>query len=289
MTAGRTTENDYQKGHIKGSFRSRLANWTALILRGPRFAPRRLFVDARSSWIVAAVFLTLVPVTMILIDDRVSAAVRALPTPLVEIFNEVTDFGKSGWLLFPLGFSLLVLALAPQSQRPIASVSACLAVRVGFLFAAISLPGLFTLVVKQLIGRARPQAALAHALDFHPLVLQAQYMSLPSGHSTTAFAAAAAISALWPRMGWLGWSYAILIGASRVLVNAHYPSDVVASAVIGVVGALAVREYFALRGLAFGVTPDGGIRAFAGPSLRRIRKVACAFRYPERSAANHGN
>jgi undecaprenyl-diphosphatase len=72
------------------------------------------------------------------------------------------------------------------------------------------------------------------------------------------------------------WIYVVLISVSRVVVTAHYPSDVLAGAVVGVAGALLVRRYFALRGLAFSVGPDGAVQQWPGPSLRRIKSVARA-------------
>jgi len=83
-----------------------------------------------------------------------------------------------------------------------------------------------------------------------------------------------AVGALWPRARPVMWTYAVAIAVSRVVLTAHFPSDVVAGAVVGVVGALLVRDWFAARGLAFGFGPDGGIRPFAGPSFARIKRVA---------------
>jgi undecaprenyl-diphosphatase len=70
------------------------------------------------------------------------------------------------------------------------------------------------------------------------------------------------------------WPYALGIAVSRVVVTAHFPSDVIAGAVVGVVGALLVREWFAARGLAFVLRPDGGIRPPPRPSWARINRVA---------------
>ena len=44
-----------------------------------------------------------------------------------------------------------------------------------------------------------------------------------------------------------------LIALSRVVVTAHYPSDVVAGAIVGAIGALLVRDWFAARRLGFAV------------------------------------
>ena len=79
--------------------------------------------------------------------------------------------------------------------------------------------------------------------------------AFPSGHATTAFAAAIAFGALWPRLRPLLWTYAIVIALSRVIVTAHHPSDVVAGAIAGAVGALLVRDWMAARRLGFLVRP----------------------------------
>jgi undecaprenyl-diphosphatase len=158
-----------------------------------------------------------------------------------------------------------------MSQRLLAA----LAVRLGFLFVAIGLPGLVFTILKRLIGRARPLVeGAADPFIYRPLSWTVQYASFPSGHATDAFAIATAIGVLWPWTRWFMWSYAVAIAASRVVVTAHFPSDVIAGGVVGVVGALLVREWFAARGLAFALRPDGGIRPPARPSLARIKTVA---------------
>ena len=148
-------------------------------------------------------------------------------------------------------------------------------VRVGFLFAAIAVPGIFVTVVKHIFGRARP--LVGGSLDpflFHPFSLPAAYASLPSGHAATAFSVLVAFGALWPRARTLLWVYALAIATSRVVVTAHYPSDVLAGALVGVAGALLVRRWFALRSLGFSVAADGVLRQKPGPSLKRIKSVA---------------
>jgi undecaprenyl-diphosphatase len=109
---------------------------------------------------------------------------------------------------------------------------------------------------------------------FSPFKWTADYAGLPSGHATTAFAVLVAFGTLWPRGRTLLWIYALLIAASRVVVTAHYPSDVLAGAVVGVVGALLVRRYFAMRRLGFSIGPDGVVHQYPGPSVKRIKAVA---------------
>src|SRR5260221_10128756 len=107
-----------------------------------------------------------------------------------------------------------------------------------------------------------------------------EYASLPSGHAMTAFAALVAFGIIFPRLRPVLWIYALLIAASRVVVSAHYPSDVIAGAAFGAFGALLVRDCFAVRRLGFFVDPDGAIHPMTGPSRRRIKRVVRALVAP---------
>lgn len=213
---------------------------------------------------------------MVTIDAAATRGVGHLPRWIVSAFDDITDFGKSGWFLWPLGLSFLALAALPPmlttfSQRILAAIM----VRIGFLFTAIAVPSLFVTIIKRLIGRARP--LVGGSLDpflYSPFVWRADYAGMPSGHATTAFAALVAFGTLWPRSRTLWLIYALLIAISRVVVTAHYPSDVLAGALVGIAGAVMVRHYFAQRRLGFAVGPDGTIHQYAGPSLRRIKAVA---------------
>jgi undecaprenyl-diphosphatase len=73
------------------------------------------------------------------------------------------------------------------------------------------------------------------------------------------------------------WFYAVVIAVSRVVVTAHHPTDVLAGAVLGMIGALLVQNYYAVRRLVFSVTPNGRPRAMPGPSARRLKQVARAL------------
>jgi undecaprenyl-diphosphatase len=248
----------------------------ALIARPAKIHPRSASTMLRPLAIKAAIYFAVFLLCMILIDTPVMRAVGHLPRWVIWPFDQITDFGKSGWFLWPLGLLFLALAALPLPLSKISqAVLAAVMVRVGFLFLAIGVPGLFVTTVKRMIGRARPMVG-GH-IDpflFHPFIWRADYASLPSGHATTAFSVLVAFGSLWPRWRTELLIYAALISVSRMVVTAHFPSDVFAGALVGTIGTLMVRRYFALRRLVFSVGPDGALHHHPGPSLKRIKAVA---------------
>ena len=244
----------------------------ALLLRPPRFKASRLLFQPRHV-ALGALAVILVLAAMVFVDARAAAFAHTLPFALVEAFNEITDFGQSGWFLVPLAVLIALTLLANVAAGHLGGlVMTSLGVRFSYLFLAIALPGLFTTIVKRLIGRVRPSDAGPFA--YVPWSWRPEYASLPSGHATTAVAAAVAIGAVWPRARLPMWIFAVVIALSRVVITAHFVSDVIAAGFVGAAGALLVRNWYAARGLAFVPGIDGAVHPKPGPSWRRLKAVA---------------
>jgi membrane-associated phospholipid phosphatase len=256
----------------------RIGSEVVALLALPARAPRRPATGARllpAARLALALLATaaLIGAAMLVLDGWALGQQKRMPIWVINLFNEITDYGRSGWFLWPSGILIIALAiLAATTQRLARLTVVSLIVRLEFIFVAIALPGLAVTVVKRLIGRVRPSVVGPFA--YVPFSWRPDYASMPSGHATTAFAVAVALGALWPRARPLLWLYAIVIAASRVIIAAHYPSDVIAGACVGGFAALIVRNYFAARRLGFAAAPDGSVRALAGPSWRRIRSIA---------------
>ncbi|MDH5637605.1 MAG: phosphatase PAP2 family protein [Nitrospinota bacterium] len=89
-------------------------------------------------------------------------------------------------------------------------------------------------VIKPMVGRHRPCAELP---DVHQpsQVGCTDSFSFPSNHAVNSFSFAAVIGIIYPRMLIALAPIALLVALSRVAVGVHYPADVVAGAVLGVI------------------------------------------------------
>jgi membrane-associated phospholipid phosphatase len=110
----------------------------------------------------------------------------------------------------------------------------------GLLCLSAIVGGALYTVLKWGVGRHRPVSTYA-AFDLVPfaggwkgLFVAEPNLSFPSGHATCAFATAAALAVLYPRWRWAFYAVAAVTGVERVVERAHYLSDVVAAAGVGI-------------------------------------------------------
>jgi undecaprenyl-diphosphatase len=260
------------------AFPRTIATWIAGLARAPRRGRAPAWSPAQ--WAVAAaVALAAIGAAMVFADDPVRLWVRSL-SPVSPVFHVISDFGRSAWILIPVAVVALLLAWCDSGRLPrqLHGMVLALAVRLGFVFVAVGLPGLLVTIGKRWVGRVRPSDFGPFA--YHPLSWKAAWASLPSGHTTTAFAALVAIGFVAPRFRPLLWVYAVAVAVSRVAISAHYVSDVIAGAAVGALFAILVRDYFAARRLGFYVGGDGRVGAMPGPSWPRLRRLAAALARP---------
>ncbi|MFB6460434.1 phosphatase PAP2 family protein [Bradyrhizobium tunisiense] len=236
-------------------------------------AARRL---ARHSLWLSAAGAALVIVLMVAFDQTEIQLMPARGTPGLWPIRILTDFGKDEYLLSVLGAALVVLAfVAAGLHGTRRALLLGLGTRLQFVFLSIAVSAFVAEILKFLIGRGRPfVGGKANPFNFVPFEGTGAYASLPSGHAVAAFALAFAVSALWPRLRVFMFTYAIVILLTRLVLLAHHPSDVVAGALVGTVGAMAVRYWFAARRLGFAIRADGTIVPLAGAVSGRLKRVA---------------
>jgi membrane-associated phospholipid phosphatase len=221
-------------------------------------AARRL---ARHGLLVTVTAATVIVALMLWFDAREIGVMPPRGTASLWPVRILTDFGKDAYVLSSLAGMLLVITLAAVAAREIPRARLLgFGLRLQFLFLAVLTPILVGQVIKWIVGRGRPfVGGKADPFNFEPFAGTEAYASFPSSHAITAAALAFAVAALWPRARLAMIVYAMLIAASRLVLLAHHPSDVIAGAVIGVVGAMSVRYWFAARRLGFAIRRDGEI------------------------------
>ncbi len=238
--------------------------------------PRVGFAGRGEVFALLMLAIGIIAACMLLVDPLVHGLRLRLPNWLVILSERLTDLGLGGVILWPIGLAILyVLALRLRlfgSERLVAS---SMFARLGFLFLAIAPVGLGVAIVKHIIGRARPYVAMHlpgpnAQLTFDLPVWNASFASFPSGHSTTVFATAVALGALFPKARWPLIVLAIVAASTRVILNAHYPSDVIAGAVVSTVYVVWMVKVFAARRVVFSVSDEGYAVPMAGPSARRL-------------------
>lgn len=233
-------------------------------------AGRRL---ARHSLVMAAIVGGAIIALMYGLDAREIDLMPPRGTASLWPVRILTGFGKDTYVLGFLAAILLVIAFVSATlQESWRSRLLGLGLRLQFLFFAVLLPVLGGELMKWIVGRGRPfVGGKADAFNFAPFAGSEAYASFPSGHAITAFALAFAVSAVWPRARAAMIVYAGMIAVSRLVLLAHHPSDVVAGALVGVVGAMFVRYWFAARRLGFAIHSDGEILPLRSVSGRRKR------------------
>ncbi|MCW1991073.1 membrane-associated phospholipid phosphatase [Bradyrhizobium diazoefficiens] len=250
----------------------------AQLVRSPSHSRRAAAARklARHSLWLSAAGAALVIALMLAFDLTEIQLMPARGTPGLWPIRILTDFGKDEYVLSALAVALVVVALvAAGLYGTRRALLLGLGTRLQFLFLSVAFSVLIAEILKYLIGRGRPfVGGKADPFNFIPFEGSGAYASLPSGHAVTAFALAFAVSALWPRLRVFMFTYAIVILLTRLVLLAHHPSDVVAGALVGMVGAMAVRYWFAARRLGFAIRADGSILAIPGPVGGRLKRVA---------------
>ena len=101
---------------------------------------------------------------------------------------------------------------------------------------ALLTAGLWSSALKAITARERPHAGTnGRFSDYHPSAGET-VGSFPSGHATGAFTVATVFAEVYRDHKWVSWvayGTAGLIGASRVALGRHYPSDVIVGGVLG--------------------------------------------------------
>ncbi|MGD0540491.1 MAG: phosphatase PAP2 family protein [Tepidisphaeraceae bacterium] len=117
--------------------------------------------------------------------------------------------------------------------------------------AIVLLAGIFSGInapLKWAIGRIRPFHGVP-PFELHPfkggllgLFNAEASLSFPSGDVSLAVAMSMSLTIVMPRFWPLWWTLALIVALERIAENAHYPSDTIAGAAVGIAAALLAEK-----------------------------------------------
>ena len=93
--------------------------------------------------------------------------------------------------------------------------------------------GVSLAVYKSLKGATRRERPCRAVADIAASVAPLDHYSFPSGHTLHAVSFTTVALAYYPQLAWVLAPFTLLVAGSRVLLGLHYPSDVVAATIIG--------------------------------------------------------
>lgn len=197
-----------------------------------------------------AVTVLFVMAAMAFRDAALTLQARHEPIWLRVLAESITNFGKSWWILTLSGilFAAAYLAWRRMDTPATREKLRHLATASAYMFLSVALSGIISNLVKRTIGRARPPLFDAYgAFHFKPFS-GALYESFPSGHATTDGAIAMALAILLPRFRLPILFIGGFLALTRIMVGAHYLSDVIAGYSFGMWYAYMSALFFAKHG-----------------------------------------
>jgi membrane-associated phospholipid phosphatase len=164
-----------------------------------------------------------------------------------QLLAGITHLAKAAHWLVAAIVAYLLARLArlfhPHDPLVFAVQDAALA-----FIASLALGSVALHILKRLVGRRRPRDEIEmHLYEFKFWTFKADYNSLPSGHALTIFSVAATATCMEPRLAIVWFTIAAVLSATRVLLTAHFVSDVLIGAGMGLISSHIVLTSFFTR------------------------------------------
>jgi undecaprenyl-diphosphatase len=218
----------------------RIADFKSALKITPAKTDGNLFVKRAAVfyWLIGIVIAAIAIAAAFHFDDSVRDFIAQHQSRAIRNFmRNVSLFGD--WPSH-LGLGLLLLGIAWRRHS-----KKWMRIFLSMLL-AMAMAGIVGTVIKRAIPRARP--SVKFELRWGGPRFSTKYHAFPSGHVAASTAFFGVLIFARRRIGLACLPIPILIGLSRMYLGAHYLSDVVCAAVLGILCALLVVHFF-LRGV----------------------------------------
>jgi len=198
---------------------------------------------SRRTWAPPLLIGALLVVLLFPFDAALSRALRSIPLR-GDFRRELEAAQQYGQGVSTALIALIIYLQDPKRRRNLLDWGAALATT-----------GVAVILAKTLIGRPRPKfddpaiilgplgqypvspkVGVRHAWEFWSGI-SADLWSMPSSHTAYVVVMAIFISSIYPRLKPLAWIIAATVALARVWTGAHYPTDIIAGAVIALAAA----------------------------------------------------
>ena len=195
-----------------------------------------------------SIYLLIGALFFLLFDYSIASFFHSLNYQTKSLFGTLTHFGDSLYFFIPtiLTWALVkIIKSKNQIMNTISEISL-------FIFLNILLSGIVTQILKHIIGRPRP--VLFNGFDLKSLDIihfDSKWHSFPSGHSATIFAFIFCIIFLFPKIKNILITIAIIIASTRVIVGAHFISDIFGGALVAYLTSILILKKLASKKILF--------------------------------------
>ena len=155
---------------------------------------------------------------------------------LKSFFINITEVGNSAWY-FIVSFFFISILLINKKLKFLKIKETHK--KINFFISTIiyiSAAGIITQIFKHLVGRPRPNYTnYENLFDFKFFTLESNFHSFPSGHASTVFMVCFIICSILPLLRYYFYFLAGIVALSRVVVGAHFFTDIVAGALLSLI------------------------------------------------------
>ncbi len=180
------------------------------------------------------------------IDLGIAHAAGTLTEDEKAFYELVTQLGDSaGYIIGSVAAIVVLYAMIARWPERAHSLNAWRWLhRAQFFALAVIGSGLASILLKMVFGRARPRMMFRDDVTgFHPFTFASSgdFGSFPSGHSTTTWAVAFALIAIFGRWGLIAVPIAAFASATRTVLAAHFLGDVLAGMLLAALSVVVIR------------------------------------------------
>ncbi len=195
-----------------------------------------------------SIYLLIGALFFLLFDYSIASFFNSLNYQTKSLFGTLTHLGDSLYFFIPtilIWAGVKIIKNKNQIINTIGEISL-------FIFLNILLSGIVTQILKHIIGRPRP--VLYNGFDYKSLDIlhfDPKWHSFPSGHTATIFAFIFCIIFLFPKIKNILITIAIIIASTRVIVGAHFISDIFGGVLVAYLSSIFVSKKLAIKKVLF--------------------------------------